>query len=219
MPLFPQRRSPSPHVLLLVALIALAAPGPARGDAEPAPEGIAATDRDRLRSDTVYRYDPLSSRFFPVPEKEIKSESVYSRFDPGARRHVWTLAVQGGGFRHRIGPGSVQPADRFDIRASAAERRAELESRAPEAAKLLAVQGTRPSLLLDERGRWVLHTGPAVRQVFDESNGLRWEWHGDRPARVVHACGDAWYYAEGRYKPLGPSGPPIVNPLAADDWY
>jgi hypothetical protein len=218
MPQFLPRSSPRTLVLFPVLLaVALVAARPARADA--APDGIPATDRDKLRDDTLYRYDPLSSRFFPVTEKEIRPENVYSRFDPVVGRHVWSLAVKGGGFRHRIGPGSIQPADRFDIRASAAEKRAELESRAPEAAKLLAVQGTRPSLMLDDTGRWSLHTGPAVRQVFDESNGLRWEWHGDRPARVVHSCGEAWHRAAGRYRPLGPSGPPILVPLGFDGWY
>jgi hypothetical protein len=185
----------------------------------PVSEGVPATERDRLQPDTVYRYDPLSSRFFPVPDQEIKPERVYSRFDRGAGRHVWSLAVKGGGFRHRIGPGSIQPAERFDIRATAAEKRAELESRAPEAAKLLAVQGTRPSLVLDESGRWGLHTGPAVRQVFDESNGRRWEWHGEQPTPIVHAFGDAWYRDSDGYRPLGPGGPAILVPLAADCWY
>lgn len=182
-------------------------------------ESIPVAERDRLRKDTAYRYDPISSLFFPVQSDDVKAENIYSRFDARTGRHVWSLGVKGGGFRHALGPGSTQTADRFDIRATDAEKRARLESQSPEAAKLLAVQGTKPSLHLDGEGRWELHIGPAVRQVFDESNGLRWEWHGDRPTKVVHAYGDTWFWDRGHYRPVTLGYKMIVVTPVVDDWY
>lgn len=211
------RHIPFWFVLTTMIVTVNALPTDATNAATAMDDGVPVTDRERLLKDEVYRYDPLSSRLFAVTPDEIKPDRVYSRYDVRTGGHVWSLAVDGGGFRHVIGPGSIQPVERFDIRASDAERRAALESRAPEAARLFAVQGTRPSLALDDSGRWVLHTGPAVRQVFDTSDGKRWEWHGSRPSPVAHTHGDGWYRDQGFFRPLGPPGPAIIVPLATDE--
>jgi len=213
-------RLPSLAVVSSSMLLAFTSIVTSLAHAEPTEaESVPVAERDRLRVDTVYRYDPISLRFFPVQADEVKAENIYSRFDARTGRHVWSLAVKGGGFRHALGPGSTQTADRFDIRATDAEKRARLESQAPEAAKLLAVQGTKPSLHVDGEGRWALHVGPTVRQVFDESNGLRWEWHGDRPTKVVHAYGDTWFWDRGRYRPVTLDGEMIVVTPGVDDWH
>ncbi len=165
--------------------------------ADTAPDRDAGRDRGRL-----YRYDPLDGSLVVVPPVELKPGGIYNRFDTARGRWVWSKAAADGSLRYAIGPGSVQPVRLFDMRGSQAEQRRALEKRAPELARLLSIQGVRPTLKLDEQGQWLLGPTPHVSSVFDEATGERWEWHSDAPSAVIHSCGRQWAYADGGYLPI-----------------
>jgi len=172
--------------------------------AEPEPIPAAqATPRDDAGRDrrTVYRFDPVSETLEAVPAAAFRPGHVYNRFDPALGRWVWSKADAAGRLRYAMGAGSVQPARMFDLRGTDAERQRALEKRAPELARLMAIQGARPMLALDAEGRWGLGPTPCVSSVFDTATGERWEWHADEPARVVHSGGRRWQVVEGRYRP------------------
>jgi len=197
---------PAPGARRLTAVALLLAPllgGPVAAD-EPAEIPVATTTaredagRDRRK---VYRYDPVTETLEAVPASEFRPGHVYNRFDPALGRWVWSKADAAGRFRYAMGEGSVQPARLFDLRGTDAERQRALEKRAPELARLMAIQGARPMLVLDAEGRWVLGPTPCVSSVFDAATGERWEWHADEPARVAHSGGRRWQVVEGRYRP------------------
>jgi hypothetical protein len=165
--------------------------------ADTAPGSDAGRDRG-----WIYRYDPMSGTLVAVPPAELKRGGVYNRFDPGRGRWVWSRAAADGSLRYSLGPGSVQQVRSFDLRGTQAEQRRALEKQAPELARLLTIQGARPTLRLDEQGQWQLGPTPHVSSVFDEATGERWEWHGDQPSGVIHSCGRSWAYADGDYLPV-----------------
>ena len=100
-----------------------------------------------------------------------------------------------------MGPGSVQPAWRFDIREGKEDQLRLLEERSPELYKRLMVQGARPMIKLLDNGRWDLDLASNEGRVFDIETGNRWEWHGGRRVRVVHTAGKSWIYANHMYYP------------------
>lgn len=186
----------SPAVVVVAAPPGAAPPPPVA-----AADATADSDVGRDRSWT-YRYDPLTDKLFAVRQSEVKPGIVYGRYHTGSGRWVWGKASSDGSLHYQIGPGSVQEVRYFDLQGTAAEQRRALEQRAPELARLLTIQGARPTLRLDEVGRWQLGPTPHVSNVFDETTGERWEWHGDRPSAVIHSCGRLWTYSNGRYLPL-----------------
>jgi hypothetical protein len=157
----------------------------------------------KVERTTIYRADFLRGKLVPVAIKECKPDHVYLRPLPGSGRHVWSLATADGGFRHQLGPGTVQLAQRFDPRATPEERKRALESAAPDAARLLAIQGAQPTARLDAAGHWQLSPVPTVTSIFDLETGCRWEWHGPQPSGVVHGGGNRWKYVGDRYRPAG----------------
>lgn len=192
--------------LLLVVLAAL--PAPAVG--QDATAATAAADgidigkegwQARLDPAVIYRFDPVKGRVLPIPGNELKPEHVYLRHVPRLGRHAWSLAHADGSLHYAMGPGSVQLARQFDLRISEAERQRELEARAPELARRLAILGARPTVRLDDDGQWQLQQTPALTHVFDLETGARWEWHGGRRVPVAHSGGNAWRLVAGRYRP------------------
>ena len=111
----------------------------------------------------------------------------------GVKKHVFEFAM---------GPGSVQPAWRFDIREGREDQLRLLEERSPELYKRLMVQGARPMIQLLENGRWQLDIASNEGRVFDIETGGRWEWHGGRRVRVVHGGGKSWTYQDHTYQPV-----------------
>jgi len=185
---------------------------------EPLPPGLAVPETDsppsgsidlsqddfasRPERDTVYRNDLVLQRLVPTPAAEWKPGNVYFRFHPGLGRHVWSIADAERTLRYALGPGSVQQTRNFDLRSTPEERQRALQSRAPEMARLLEIQGTLPTVRLDERGRWQPHVGPSVASVFDLETRQRWEWHGLAPVAVIHSGGARWTAGPGgRYLP------------------
>ena len=166
----------------------------------PAAAATATADAGRDRA-KVYRLDPVTEKLFPVTAREIRPGHVYGRYDAGLGRWIWSKADATGRLRYAMGEGSTQPARMFDLRGSDAERQRALEKRAPELARLLAIQGARPMLRLDGKGQWGLGPTPHVSSVFDAATGERWEWHGDEPSRVVHSGGSRWRVVDGWYAP------------------
>lgn len=192
-----RRAHPSiPVVAILSCLVApLAASGQETG-VPPGPEAIGSRDRG-----TIYRLDPATERLQPVTSAELRPDHVYLRFDPALGGWAWGKASAGGGFRFAMGPGSVQPARMFDLPGTDADRQRILERKAPQLARLFNIQGARPMLRLDDTGVWRLGPTPSVSSVFDQATGERWEWHGDKPSRVVHAGGGRWRVQDGGYVP------------------
>lgn len=163
----------------------------------------ATSDRDagRIRS-RIYRHDPLTGTLVAVEPIDVRPSAIYSQYDPARGRWVWSKAAADRSLRYSIGPGSIQQVRSFDLQGTAVEQRRALEKQAPELARLLNIQGVRPTLKLDPEGRWQLGPTPHVSSVFDEGTGERWEWHHDKPSAVIHTCGRLWSYADGMYRPV-----------------
>lgn len=149
----------------------------------------------------VYRYDPLGQTFSPIDAAQLKIGHIYYRFHPTLGHWAWSLADGHGGLNYAMGPGSLLQVERFDLTATADERRRELTVRAPEIARLFNVQGSRPAVMLQADGTWTLHGTSTKGHVFDLVTGERWEWHGDRRSGVVHSGGNAWHNVGGRFEP------------------
>jgi hypothetical protein len=148
-----------------------------------------------------YRYDPFLQEMIPVPRLEIKPGYLYTRRSEQLGRRVWSIARADGGFDYAMAPGSVQPAWRLDLRASAERQRAELEARAPEMAQIMDIRGERAHVKLDDAGVWQLATLPTIPSVYDLQTLRRWEWHGQRRVAVVHTDGYEWSVVRGKYSP------------------
>jgi len=191
--------------LLATLAIPLAAAVGGRAGADepaaiPAAKATATDDAGRDRA-TLYRFDPMSESLEAVRPAELRPGHVYSRFDTGLGRWVWSKADAGGRLRYAMGEGSVQPARMFDLKGTDAERLRILEKRSPELARLFTIQGARPMLRLGADGRWGLGPTPCVSSVYDLTTGERWEWHHDEPARVTHSGGTRWTMVGDRYVP------------------
>lgn len=155
-----------------------------------------------LRTDTIYRLDLFTETLRPLAASELKPGAVYFRYSASSGRHVWSRAVADGSFEFAMGPGSVQPAWRFDVREGREEQLRALEVRAPELYKRLITQGARPMLRLDDQGRWQIDLASNEGRVFDLETGHRWEWHGGRRVAVVHGGGRSWTHQAGKFAPV-----------------
>jgi hypothetical protein len=185
--------------LLLAADLNLAV---AADEAEGVPAAAATFDADAGRDRAkVYRFDPMTEKLYAVTAREIRPGHVYGRYDVALGQWTWSKADRLGNLRYAMGQGSTQPARMFDLRGTDAERQRALERRSPELARLLTIQGARPMLRLDDRGRWGLGPTPSVSSVFDAATGQRWEWHGDSASRVIHSGGNRWRLADDWYVP------------------
>lgn len=179
---------PTVIALTLTAVTALAAPTP--DSATPLDQG------------TVYRLDLFTEALRPVPKHELKKGAIYFRYSARSGQHVWSRVNQEGAFEFALGPGSVQPAWRFDIREGQEDQLRLLEQRAPELYRRLATEGARPMIKLDEQGRWDIDLASNEGRVFDMETGQRWEWHGGRRVAVTHTGGRLWAYQDHDYVPV-----------------
>lgn len=181
---------------IFVVLIAMAIIPVAAADA------VAKADAPKLDPSLVYRYDPITEAFSPIDRAKIKPAHVYFRFSPGLGRWVWSKATFDRRLEFAMGPGSIQSAFLFDLTATMEERMRVLQERAPELARMYAVQGARASMILAADGTWALHGISSVGHVYDLETSQRWEWHGDHRAEVVHGGGNSWRMDDGRFMPL-----------------
>ncbi len=156
---------------------------------------------DDLDQDTVYRLDLFTESLKPTLKKDLKNGAVYFRYSSLSGHHVWSRFNEEKRFDFAMGPGSVQPAWKFDVREGRDDQLRLLENRSPELYKRLMVQGSRPMIKLLDNGHWELDTASNEGRVFDLESGERWEWHGGRQIRVVHAGGIHWKYHDRNYQP------------------
>jgi hypothetical protein len=156
---------------------------------------------DNLDQNTVYRLDLFTESLKPILKKNLKTGAVYFRYSSISGHHVWSRFSEEKRFDFAMGPGSVQPAWKFDVREGRDDQLRLLENRSPELYKRLMVQGSRPMIKLLENGHWELDTASNEGRVFDLESGERWEWHGGRQIRVVHAGGIHWKYHNQNYQP------------------
>ena len=154
-----------------------------------------------LDQNTVYRLDLFTESLKPTVRKELKKGAVYFRYSSISGHHVWSRFSEEKRFEFAMGPGSVQPAWKFDIRERRDDQLRLLENRSPELYKRLTVQGARPMIKLLEDGHWELDAASNEGRVFDLESGERWEWHGGRQIRVVHVGGIHWKYHDQDYQP------------------
>jgi len=154
-----------------------------------------------LDQNTVYRLDLFTESLKPTVRKELKKGAVYFRYSSISGHHVWSRFSEEKRFKFAMGPGSVQPAWKFDIREKRDDQLRLLENRSPELYKRLTAQGARPMIKLLENGHWELDAASNEGRVFDLESGERWEWHGGRQIRVVHAGGIRWKYHDQNYQP------------------
>ena len=109
-----------------------------------------------LDKNTIYRLDLFTETLKAHSKKDLKPGAVYFRFSPLSGHHVWSRFSEKRIFEFAMGPGSVQPAWRFDIREGREDQLRLLEKRSPELYKRLMVQGARPMIKLLDNGRWDL---------------------------------------------------------------
>jgi hypothetical protein len=200
-----QKQAIWPGILVAAVTVAGGACATWAPAADPAPikaEDVTATSDGGRNRGVTYRYDPMTATLVAVPPARIKPGGIYNRFDSAHGRWVWSKAAADGSLSYAIGPGSVQQVRSFDLQGTVDEQRRALEKQAPELARLLTIQGVRPTLKLDDQGHWQLGPTPHVSSVFDEATGVRWEWHGDQPSTVIHSCGRHWAYVDGSYRPI-----------------
>ena len=133
---------------------------------------------DNLDQNTVYRLDLFTESLKPTLKKELKKGAVYFRYSSISGHHVWSRFSEEKRFDFAMGPGSVQPAWKFDVREGRDDQLRLLENRSPELYKRLMVQGSRPMIKLLENGHWELDIASNEGRVFDLESGERWEWHG-----------------------------------------
>lgn len=195
-------RLPSIVVLRMSILGIAIVVSPAAFAAAPAtPDAPAQAGQPQLDPSRIYRYDPITESFSPIDWAKLKPLHVYYRFSPALNRWVWSKTTPDGRLEFAMGPGSVQSAFLFDLTATMEERMRVLEERAPELARMYAVQGARASMILGADGKWALHGLQSVGHVYDLETSRRWEWHGDHRAEVVNGGGNAWRLEDGRYAP------------------
>ena len=156
---------------------------------------------DNLDQNAVYRLDLFTESLKPILKKNLKTGAVYFRYSLISGHHVWSRFSEEKRFDFAMGPGSVQPAWKFDVREGRDDQLRLLENRSPELYKRLMVQGSRPMIKLLENGHWELDIASNEGRVFDLESGERWEWHGGRQIRVVHAGGIHWKYHNQNYQP------------------
>jgi hypothetical protein len=151
---------------------------------------------------SIYRFDPFLNELAEASAAEVKPGYLYNHFNPKLGRRVWSLASRDGSFVYAMGPGSVQPAWRLDLRATPEQARAALFERAPELAKMLETRGGVAYVRLTPEGGWSLVPHQTIASIFDEETGRRWEWHGIRRVAVVHTYGYEWTNRNGSYSPV-----------------
>jgi hypothetical protein len=168
---------------------------------KPAPAAVAAPGSD---TSLIYKFDPLSKKYTAVARKDLKSQHVYQRYSSGAGKWVWSKVAADGTLRYAFGPGSSQPAALFDMPVSSEERTKAFEKQAPELAKRLEINGSKPSLRLGDDGQWSLMPDSTKGRVYDLESGQRFEWHGNHVVPVTHGTGsNLWTRAGGQYLPVG----------------
>ena len=187
--------------VLSIGMIALLVSPAGAADALAKPASPAKADELRLDPSLIYRYDPITEAFSPIDRAKLKPFHIYYRFSPVLSRWAWSKTTPDGRLEFAMGPGSVQSAFLFDLTATMEERMRVLEERAPELARMYAVQGARASMILGADGTWALHGLQSVGHVFDLETSRRWEWHGDHRAEVVNSGGAGWRIDDGRYVP------------------
>ncbi|MEM9352863.1 MAG: hypothetical protein AAGA92_07605 [Planctomycetota bacterium] len=161
----------------------------------------------------VYRIAPLEpSQVVEVPKSEIKEGLIYRYYNEKLDRSVWGIAQADGSFRYALGPGSVQPVERFDLRLTEEERSRIVNDNAPGLEGYLASTGRTPTIVLNDQLRWELVKTASISKVYDLETHRRWEWHGKRKLSVLHSSGNRWIAAGGDYAPL--VDPPHLHSLS-----
>ena len=69
-----------------------------------------------LDKNTIYRLDLFTETLKTHSKKDLKPGAVYFRFSPLSGHHVWSRFSEKRIFEFAMGPGSVQPAWRFEIK-------------------------------------------------------------------------------------------------------
>lgn len=187
--------------VLSIGMIALLVSPAGAADAPAKPAASEKAITPQFDPSLIYRYDPITEGFSPIDRAKLKPFHIYYRFSPVLNRWAWSKTTPDGRLEFAMGPGSVQSAFLFDLTATMEERMRVLEERAPELARMYAVQGARASMILGVDGKWALHGLQSVGHVYDLETGRRWEWHGDHRAEVVHVGGNAWRLDADRYVP------------------
>jgi hypothetical protein len=190
-----------PFAAIIITAVAFVAACPLRAD-EPAATPLPVdSDQALLDRATDYRYDPVGRQLWPIPRESMREGCVYFTYAADMESWVWSQWMGEAGFQFAMGPGSIQPGERFHLTITDAEGLQVIEERAPELARKFEIQGVKPVLRLDDDGSWQLNPTSCGARVFDTRTGERWEWHGPTQTPVVHLGGNRWHYNNGRYVP------------------
>ena len=158
--------------------------------------------QDNLDRKLVYRVDPNVRQLNVVPRNEIKEGFIYKYYHPELEKHVWGIAESGGTFRYAMGPGSMQPTDRFDLRISELEKQQLIQENAPALSRGVESLGRIVYARLEANDEWSINLSTSIPKVFDQKTNLRWEWHGGRRVGVQHSRGVYWTWDNDDYQPL-----------------
>jgi hypothetical protein len=179
---------------IVSALVAATAIGwPVVGEEPSASQKVSQPDPTK-----VYFLDPLADGIRVIPVEKCKPHHVYFRYSQRLGRHVWSKTDANRVFRYAIGPGSTVPVWMFDLEIDPEVGRRALEERAPDVAKRMMIEGTTPSLRLNQEGKWRVDPSSNGGRIFDLETGERWEWHGNHRMPVLHTGGNTWTW-DGRW--------------------
>ena len=150
-----------------------------------------------------YALVPGTGQTAALPENQLRAGEIYSHYSSRLNRRVWSFYLGEGRFWDAFGPGSTQPARRFD-RAFA--------ERQPTAPGDESGRGTDPDFnarndrpvffVLGEDNTWRIGRNTSLPKVFSLETGYRFEQHfRDRYTPVSHTFGYRWQYVNGDYEP------------------
>ena len=150
-----------------------------------------------------YALVPATGQTVALAENELREGEIYSHYSTRLNRRVWSFYLGNGRFWDAFGPGSTQPARRFDR--TVAERQP--INPGDESGK-----GTKPDFnarndrpvffRLDADNTWRIAQNTSLPKVFSQETGYRFEQHfRDRYTPVSHTFGYRWQYVNGDYEP------------------
>lgn len=156
-------------------------------------------------SDTsIQRFAAETGQLVELQEQELRVGEIYRHFSPRLNRRVWSFYLGNGRFWNALGPGTKQPAGKFDLRLSresAMERIREQD----ETFQQTLLRTDRPvHFQLGADDVWRVSRNATMSTIYDLETQHRFEQHfPDRYIPVSHTFGYEWIYANGRYQPAG----------------
>lgn len=149
------------------------------------------------------RFAPETGQVVDVQEQELRIGEIYRHFSPRLNRRVWSFYLGNGRFWNALGPGTKQPAGKFNLRLST-ESAMERIREQDETFQQTLLRTDRPvHFQLGADDVWRVSRNATMATIYDLETRHRFEQHfPDRYIPVGHTFGYEWIYtAGGRYQP------------------